>query len=82
MVLTANADLDPSLKRSLLRSLVKGSLEHERAEREHARAEREHTERERERAEKALLQLQLQNAVLQVLSQLAPRPVGAPALPA
>ena len=75
MVLTANADLDPSLKRSLLRSLVKGSLEHERAEREHERAEREHTERERERAEreraeraeKALLQLQLQNAVLQVL---------------
>ena len=60
VVLTANADLDPSLKRSLLRSLVKGSRERAEREREHERAERE-------RAEKALLQLQLQNAVLQVL---------------
>ena len=55
VVLTANADLDPSLKSSLLRSLVKGSLERERAERERAEAE------------KALLQLQLQDVVLQVL---------------
>ena len=64
VVLTANADLDPNLKRSLLRSLVKGSLERER---ERAERERERAERDRAESEKTLLQLQLQDAVLQVL---------------
>ena len=59
VVRTANSDLDPGLKGSLLRSLVKG-------ERELAERGREHERAERERAEKEKVQLLLDDAVLQV----------------